>query len=503
MLRNDPNQAEFVDFLLPFGGKLKADNRWVKLARMMPWELIEECYADSLAGTGMGSPAKSGRIAYGALVLKEKLGVTDEELVEQILENPYLQYFLGLHEFREKPLFDPSMMVHFRARFDEAAHQRINEAIIKLATPEKDTAAEDDDHDGDPPANKNNDGKLLIDATCTPADVSYPTDLKLLGDARQKTEEIIDTLHVPFVGEKKKPRTYRQKARKQFLAVAKQKNPGKRKIRKAIGQQLRYIRRNLGHIDKMLEQGSALTGLTRYQLKCLQVIHEVRRQQELMHREKTRSVPDRIVSISQPHIRPIVRGKAGKKVEFGAKISISHLPGGFVSLDRLSWDAYNESSDLPGQIERYKNRHGHYPASVHADTIYRTRANRAYCKERGIRLTGKPLGRPPKQTEENKELLKARKKQMLQDERDRIPVEGKFGNGKRKGTLSRIMARHTRTAESVIHIGIVVLNLDTWLRSLLFWLIKRLLPVLREPACPPASPHFKLKLYSHALTHPA
>ena len=471
MLRNSPNQTEFVDFLLPFGGKLKRTNRWVRLAGMMPWQVVEECYAESLAGTGMGSPAKSGRIAYGALVIKERLGITDEETVEQISENPYLQYFLGLNEFREKALFDPSMMVHFRARFTEAAHQRINDAIIELATPKSDDQSDDDDQD-DPPAKG---GKLLIDATCTPADISFPTDLKLLGEAREKTQDIIDTFHAPFIGERTKPRTYRCKARKQFLAVAKQKKPGKRKIRKAIGQQLRYIKRNLGHIDRMLEQGSDLSELSGYQLKCLQVIHELHRQQSIMHREDTRSIPERIVSISQPHVRPIVRGKAGKSVEFGAKISISHLPGGMVSLDRLSWDAYNESSDLIGQVERYKQRYGHYPASVHADSIYRTRANRSYCKQLGIRLSGKPLGRPPKETQANKGQLKERKKQMLEDERDRIPVEGKFGNAKRKGTLDRIMAKLSHTAESVIHVGIVVLNLDSWLRAVLFWLVARLL----------------------------
>ena len=91
MIKTDPNQTEFADFYLPFGGKLQASNRWVKLAAKMPWQEVERCYAESFAGTGMGAPAKSGRIAYGALVIKEQLGISDEETVEQISENPYLQ----------------------------------------------------------------------------------------------------------------------------------------------------------------------------------------------------------------------------------------------------------------------------------------------------------------------------------------------------------------------------------------------------------------------------
>lgn len=482
MYRNDLKQTEFVDFYMPFGGKLSAENRWVKLAAMIPWDEIEEAYKRSLDGTGMGAPAKSGRIAFGALVIKERLSITDEETVEQILENPYLQYFLGLHEFREMALFDPSMMVHFRSRFDQEDYDAINAKIIDLATggtleestgstsedPEKRSTPPESDDDEGPPTAALNEGKLLMDATCTPADITYPTDLKLVNEAREKTEAYIDKLHEPFIGECKKPRTYRRKARGQFLALIKQKKPGAKKIRKAIGQQLRFIKRNLAYIARYLElDRSALVSLTSYNIKCLQVIHTLYEQQLFMYENRTHSVADRIVSISQPHVRPIVRGKAGKNVEFGAKISISHVRGGYVSLHRLSWDAYNECGDLISQIEAYREHFGHYPASVHADMIYRTRANRAYCKKLDIRLSGPALGRPRKVTAENAAELKAQKKLARQDELDRIPVEGKFGNAKRKGTLARIMAKLSRTSESVINIGLIVLNLDTWLRAVL------------------------------------
>ena len=198
-----------------------------------------------------------------------------------------------------------------------------------------------------------------------------------------------------------------------------------------------------------------------------------------MHTTRTHSVEDRIVNIAQSHVRPIVRGKAGKCVEFGAKISISHQKEGYVSLDTLSWNAYIESTDLPAQIETYKKRFGYYPLSVHADTIYRTRANRSYCKERDIRLSGKPLGRPKKQTAQNAAQLKAEKIQQRQDECDRIPVEGKFGNCKRKGSLGRIMAELAHTSESVIHVGIIVLNLEKRLRAVLLWLYQESLACYR------------------------
>jgi hypothetical protein len=519
MYRNDLKQTEFLDFYMPFGGKLSAGNRWVKLAAMIPWGEIEEAYKKSLDGTGMGAPAKSGRIAFGALVIKERLSITDEETVEQILENPYLQYFLGLHEFREKALFDPSMMVHFRSRFGQEDYDAINTKIIDLATgvtleestqatsedPEKRVIQTESDDDEDPPAAPPNEGKLLMDATCTPADITYPTDLKLLNEAREKTEAYLDKLHEPFIGERKKPRTYRREARRQFLAIVKQKKPGTKKIRKAIGQQLRFIKRNLAHIGHYLEQDRrALLRLTSYNIKCLQVIHTLYEQQFFMYENRTHSVADRVVSISQPHVRPIVRGKAGKKVEFGAKISISHVRGGYVSLHRLSWDAYNESGDLVSQVEAYREHFGCYPASVHADMIYRTRANRAYCKEFDIHLSGPALGRPRKITAENAAELKAQKKLARQDELDRIPVEGKFGNAKRKGTLGLIMAKLAHTSESGIHIGLIMLNLDTWLREVLLALHQEfqnfgswLGRVLRAPSGSMVSSQSSMKIPSH------
>lgn len=172
-------------------------------------------------------------------------------------------------------------------------------------------------------------------------------------------------------------------------------------------------------------------------------------------------------------MRPIVRGKASAKTEFGAKISVG-VAGGYCTLHRLGWDAYNECSDLVGQAESYRESYGHYPESIHADKIYRTRANRAWCKEKGIRLSGPPLGRPPKATGENAAEKAAAKKLAGQDEADRNGVEGKFGNAKRKGTLGKVMAKLKHTSLSVINVALIVLNLDTRLREVLLWLWTKL-----------------------------
>jgi len=292
------------------------------------------------------------------------------------------------------------MMTHFRQRFSKEILAIINEWIVaeamtknpevavETSTPENssDEPQDSDDDNNLPP----NSGKMIVDATCTPADITYPTDLKLLNEAREKTEKVIDVMHGSDIGTKMKPRTYRQVARKDYLDVAKKKKPGYKKIRRAIGQQLQYLTRNLQTIETMVDNGR-LGLLDKRDYRNLLVLQELYRQQLWMYENRTHSISNRIVSISQPHVRPIVRGKAGSNVEFGAKISVS-LINGFGYVDRINWESYNESGDLTMQIENYFRRFGCYPVAVLADQIYRTRENRNYCKEKGIRLSGPPLG---------------------------------------------------------------------------------------------------------------
>jgi IS5 family transposase len=465
--KDNPYQLMFEDFYLPFGGKLRSDNRWVVLSKQIPWQKIELEYKSNFHGSDTGNIAKSARVALGALIIKERLGLTDRETVLQIQENPYLQYFLGFPEYEDKEPFDHTLMVHFRKRFTKETLAKINEmiALDVKASQEVQKAVQESRSDDDPPAK--NQGKLIMDATCTPADITYPTDLKLLNEAREKTEQIIDVMHAPFIGKRKKPRTYRQRARRDYLALAKQKKSSPNKIRKAIRKQLGYLGRNLKTIEAMAQE-DLLKLLDKRLYRLLLVTQELYRQQWQMYRDRCHIIADRIVSLYQPHVRPIVRGKVKSPVEFGAKISVS-LVNGFSFVDTLSWDAFNESGDLVSQVEAYRRRFGFYPASVHADKIYRTRDNRRFCKKHSIRLSGPPLGRPKQVTEANKAQRAQARRQQRQDELDRIPIEGKFGQGKRRFTLKRIMARLAETSEAVIMISFIVMNLEKILSSLILF----------------------------------
>jgi transposase, IS5 family len=477
-----PGQLTFENFYLPFGGKLSSDNRWVKLAKLIPWETVEANYAEQFSAT-MGAPAKPFRVALGTLIIKEKLGTSDEETVEQIRENPYLQYFLGFSEYQDEAPFDPSMLVHFRKRLSLEVVGQVNEAVVQKmvgvaedTSQSQTTALSESDRDDDEPPSPNQ-GQLILDATCAPADICYPTDLSILNEAREKSEIILDALYLQVSDQiKTKPRTYRKVAGKAYLSISKQRRPSRKLRRKGIRQQLNYLGRNLRHIDALIADGASLAHLSRRQYRLLLVITEVVRQQRAMYETKTQRVDDRIVSITQPHVRPIVRGKAGVPVEFGAKLSVSCV-NGCVFLDQLNWDNFNESTHLQDQVEAYRTRFGCYPESVHADQIYRTRVNRSWCKAHGIRLSGPPLGRPMKDPSVQDEL----KQQARQDEKVRVWIEGKFGQAKRRFSLARVMAKLADTAQTAIAITFLVLNLERWLAqllSLLFWLYSLCLQAL-------------------------
>ena len=448
------------NFELSPGTKLSLHNRWVIMAELIPWDKFEEKYA-TLFDEEKGVPAKSFRMALGSLIIKEQLGVSDRETVEPIKENPYLQYFIGLRTYSFESPFESSMLVHFRQRINSGLVNELNEEMVKQGKEKIEVKEENSGSESEAIGESKNKGKLILDATCAPADIKYPTDFEIVNQARIATENIIDILYCSLKGQlKKKPRTRRKIARKQYLKIAKKRRPSKKETRKAIGQQLKYIKKNLSHIEELMKAGADLKKLSKRQQNPLLIVKKVYEQQKEMWEKKNQSIPQRIVSLTQAHSRPIVRGKSGKPVEFGAKLSVSCVDN-YVFLDRISWENLNESVDLKSQVEKYRKTFGYYPESVHVEKIYRTRENRGWCKERGIRISGPPLGRPPKNVSQEQ------KKQAQDDESFRNAIEGKFGQAKRRFSLKLVMTKLPETSETSMAITFLVVNLSTMLRQFL------------------------------------
>ena len=449
-------QLGLADFNQPVGLKMNPENRWVKKAGTIPWDAIEEKYA-KLFPSKTGMPAKPLRMALGSLLIQKQLGFSDRELVEEITENPYFQYFIGLPGFQTEAPFVPSLLVEFRKRLTDDILGEINEMIISYNTPDDPGPGSGSNPDADTSETDTdeNAGTLILDATCAPQNISFPQDVNLLNEARENLEGIVDDL-CRRSGQCV-PRMYRRNARKDYLNLARCKKRTVKKIRKAIKQQLQYIRRDRKYIDVLLDAGCRLTPK---QAKRLAVIDKVCEQQKYMYENKVHSVPDRIVSISQPYIRPIVRGKAAAPVEFGAKLDLSLDEKGMARIEKLSFDAYNESDVLIAAAERYIERTGHYPERILADKIYRNRNNLSYCREHGIRLSGPALGRPKKNAGTDK-------KTEYRDNADRVAVERAFAIAKQKYGLGLITSRLDKTTRCSTALSVIAMNVDRLCRSLL------------------------------------
>jgi len=480
-------QLSLAEFDWPFQTALDENNRWVKLSRCIPWDALAEGYYRSLSVT-QGRPTKDARLVIGAVIVKHKLCLSDEETVQQIQENPYLQYFVGLPGYQRQAPFAASLLVEIRKRMGQTMFEAFHGAIIAALGSAKakqkprprshpksgKSEADEDAGDDGPPSSSGGtpteeeparQGKLILDATVAEQAIRYPTDLSLLNAAREFSEQIIDILYAK-TELTKKPRTYRERARKAYLAMAKQRRPSGKVRRRGIKRQLQYLRRNLGHIERLLTswpEGTPLP-LPRWLLYRYWVIQHVYAQQWEMYQNQSRRCADRIVSISQPYVRPIVRGKQDKPVEFGAKLSVSLTAEGLARVDHLRWDAFHEGGDLKSQVEAYRARYGTYPEAVVGDPVYGTRDNRRYLKRHGIRFAGKPLGRPKKVTAANRDELKRLRAQRREEYLQRIPIEGKFGQGKNGDRLNYIRAKRADTSTAWIHSIFLVMNLLILLR---------------------------------------
>jgi hypothetical protein len=454
MYRKDNKQISIFEFGQKAGLKLDPNNRWVKMSGLIDWDALEDEYA-SLFCDDNGAPAKPIRLALGALLIKQIESLPDEKLVLHIQENPYMQYFCGIKEFSYEQPFAPSLMVEFRKRFSDEVIWNINEKLFREQRTSRDDEKDDDDQNKPEPPNK---GTLIMDTTCAPANIAYPQDINLLNEARVKTEEMVEAMHAGNYGKKAKPRLDKQKAHKAYLKISKSKKRDARVLRKALKKQLSYIRRNLGYIDSLIAEGhqERLTGKQKAELDTIRKLYQ---QQKYMIDSRTNRVDNRIVSISQPHVRPMVRGKAAAKVEFGAKVAISVVDG-YAFVDAISWDPYNESRDLIEIAEGYRALYGFYPEAIMADKLYRNRENLEYCKSRNIHVSGPKLGRPTKYSQ-------AEKLQAFQDSGVRNTVEGKFGIGKIAYGLRCVMAKLQDTSQTVISLAFLAMNLVRRLALLL------------------------------------
>lgn len=518
-------------FSTPFDNALDPSNRWVQMEKVIPWDKMAKVFMGRMHSNS-GRDSIDLRIVMGAMFIQHSLNLTDRATLQNIQENIYLQYFVGLASFQVEPVFDHSLLSIFRKRLGKEGSSELleiflNHAIeldqIKHRKPRATKEAkqrdgndehnasdaqqeveqqqqqdetvdlpDDSDQDGDAsvkavmePSNR---GTVKIDATVVPQSITYPTDTKLLNTAREISEAIIDCLYSHHSNLWSiKPRTYRREARKKWLGFSKSRRSSAKKIRAQKKADLSYLRRNLKHIDAMMTL--LLSNDVKIQIdntlrQKMYVISEIYRQQKLMLDNKSKQMSDRIVSISQPWVRPIVRGKAGSAVEFGAKVNLS-LTEKYTMVDHSSFDAFHEGNGLISILESYKTRYGYYPEYALVDQIYLTRPNRSYMKKHNIKHTGKPLGRPKKDAP--KPTARERKKNN-----ERNHIEGKIGQAKLKYGMDRLRTKLQQTSYCAINLIALAMNMVTLQKGV----FGHIYALLASSLAAVITPSFTLRLFA-------
>ena len=362
--------------------------------------------------------------------------------MEEYLENPYVQAMCGLETFVTEGGVDPSLLSKTRKRLGREFFQQFEMEVLEVLKRRRIVRP----------------GEHFLDATVVPANIEFPTDVKLLNRARQWVVKWIGVIR-KRCGMKEKVRTYCRKAQSGWLSFQKKRKKTRAMIRLMRGKLLRYLRRNIGQIEELLrERGQCLK--RREEEFCdrrLKVIKTVYDQQLEMWKTKAQRIKDRIVSLHLPHIRPIVRGKDGRDVEFGPKVLVSWTDG-FGFLDELRFEGYNEGLLWKKSLKFRKERFGKYPEESTGDGIFGTRDNRKMLKEEGVRGGVKALGRASNTTENRKWL---RKKQRLRGSQ----MEGLIGHAKNHFGLNRIRYRVPEGEEIWIRLGLLAMNLSTALKK--------------------------------------
>lgn len=483
--------------------ELDKTNRWVALGDLLPWTELEKEYNSRLDNQDKGAGNKPARMILGAMIIKHKLNLGDEETIEIIKENPYMQYLCGLTEFTDKKIFDPSLFVTIRKRISE---EELNTMTAQLLNKQKRLqeekrkceSEESGKNDEEPPTPEPEDpnatpfvdsqdrehkGVLKIDATCADAEMRYPVDVDIIHDGCRKVSEYIIKVCETF--ELRTPSTNYKHARYAYLRLVKKSKKKGKMVRETMAMMLNCLRRDIHILVDLLAKNKAYyESLFLYEKNTLTAIIKMYYQQEEMHRTKTHTCADRILSIFQPHVRAIVRGKAKAKTEFGAKIGASIVEG-YTFIDHHSWNAYNESQDLSLQIQLFKERFGYLPSTILADKIYLNKANREILKELEIQSYCKPLGRPPKIP-----LSDEMKSRMAKAIGDRNEIECSFGTGKRIYRANNIRAKLPDTARCWTGMCYFVKNVMKFLRELChalteIWRILVAIVTTKENICYP------------------
>jgi hypothetical protein len=300
-------QLSIEEFKTPFEKEIDSNNRWVILANSIPWDELANIYHKAMS-PGKGAPGKDARIVIGALIVKHKLGFSGNETIQIIRENPYIQYFLGIKEFTNNPIFDSGLFTSILKRLGIDTFNQMQKDIIEKALNIQ---------------LKSKRHGFIVAIPSNGHVTNFSTNLTLLSNARTSCEEIIDILCKEF-NHKTMATGYRTKASNEYAAAMDESNHTLKENKKAIGRQLSFLKRRIKSIHKLLDtytgkiapdkltviKGTCTIPLKGSDHRRFWIIQELFAQQLKMHKTCKKSCPDCIIDINQPYNRPAANTKA-------------------------------------------------------------------------------------------------------------------------------------------------------------------------------------------------
>lgn len=369
----------------------------------------------------------------GLMFLKHYLNMSDSKLIERLNSDWQMQMFCGIYIRFTKPIRDKDIVGRWRRFF--AKHMDIDRLQESLAAHWKPYLS--------------NINRLMCDATAYESDMRYPTDVKLLWESTEWVFQQVE--RICLLTNQAVPKTNYKEQEARQNAYDKRRRKTRAQTRHRKRWLLFWLARGLDILNQTLDNyTSSISLLGEHFVHRLGAVKEVLFQQRYMFDMNVTSVPGRIVSLAKPYIRPIIRGKENKRVEFGAKLNISQVDG-INFIEHFSFEAFNECTRVQSAICKHEKMFGKCE-QFGADQIYATNKNRTYLSKKGITTNFRRKGRKPKNDEQDQKIRKELGKARA------TVLEGSFGTEKNHYMLKRVAARTEQTEKAWIFFGIHTAN---------------------------------------------
>lgn len=396
----------------------------------IPWDQLAECLPEE--NKGPGAPRWfSGRGMFGLMFLKAYLNMSDEKLIERFNTDWSLQLFCNKLLKDNERIKDKAIVSRVRSYMaDHTDWEQVQDVLIRHWK-----------------RDMGNTHVLLMDATCYESYIRFPTDVKLLWESchwvfEKQLFKWCKRLNI------KRPRSkYIDQKRKQLDYDRRRKKPHKEgsKRKKAL---LYLLSKGIEQLQGLLNSNPQIQ-LCYHDRSYLRTVKKVLEQQAFLLSNPSSSIKDRITSLSKPYVRPIVRGKENKRVEFGMKVHMLQVDG-ICMIDKMSFSAFNESTRLKISTLKHRSVFGKLH-QLGADRIYATNANRRYLTDKKV-YTCFPRKGPKRDAPEEKKL-----RSIISSQRATV-MEGSFGNHKTAYGLAKIKAKGAKNEMLWVFFGVMTAN---------------------------------------------